>query len=184
MYPRYIIHSGILLWDPQFENTCFTVLNEFHVENITYFFKIPISLQNRSFLLLILLEGPRECIQDIISTVEYFCGILDLKTRVSLFRMSFMSKTLPNFSNFLYLCRIGRILLLILLGGPRKCIQDIKLTVEDFCGIPDLKTRVSLFRMSFMSKTLPNFLKFLYLCKIGSIMLLILLGDLESVSKT
>ena len=96
-------------------------------------------------LLLILLGGPRECIRDIISTVEDFCGIPDLKTRVSLFRMSFMSKTLPNFSKFSYLCRIGPILLLILLGGPRECIQDIKLTVEDFWGILDLKTRVSLF---------------------------------------
>ena len=96
-------------------------------------------------LLLIPLGGPRECIQDILSTVEDFCGIPDLETRVSLFRMSFMSKTLLNFSKFLYLCRIGTILLLILLGGPRDCIQDIKLTVEDFWGILDLKTRVSLF---------------------------------------
>ena len=135
-------------------------------------------------LLLILLGGPRECIQDIISTVEDFCGTPDLKTRISLFWMSFMSKTLPIFSKFLHLCKIGPIMLLILLVGPRECIQDIISTVEDFCGIPDLKTRISLFWMSFMSKTLPNFSKFLQLCKIGPILLLILLGDLGSVSKT
>ena len=97
------------------------------------------------FLLLILLGRPRECIQDIIYTLEGFCGIPDLKTRVSLFRMSFLSKSLPKFLKFLYLCKIGPILLLILLVGPRECIQDILSTVEDFCGIPDLKTRVPLF---------------------------------------
>ena len=96
-------------------------------------------------LLLILLGGPRECIQDITSTVEDFCGIPDLKTRNALFRMSFMSKTLPNFSKFVHLCKIGPILLLILLGAPRECIQDIISTVEDFCGIANLKTRISLF---------------------------------------
>ena len=99
-------------------------------------------------LLLVLLGGPRECrecVQDILSTVEDFCGIPDLKTRVSLFQMNFMSKTSLNFSKFLYLCKIGPILLLILLGGPTECIQDIISTVEDFYGIPDLKTRVSLF---------------------------------------
>ena len=72
-----------------------------------------------------------------------------------------MSKTIPNYSKFLYICEIGPILLLIPLAGPRECIQDIKSTVEGFCGIPDLKTRVSLFRMSFMSKTLPNFFEIL-----------------------
>ena len=108
--------------------------------------------------------------------MEDFCGIPDLKTRISMFRKSFMSKTLPNFSKFLLLCKIGPILLLILLGRPRECIKDIIFTEEDFCGIPDLKTRISLFRMSFMSKTLPNFLKILHFCKIGHIMLLILLG--------
>ena len=87
-----------------------------------------------------------------------------------------MSKTITNYSKFLYICEIGPVLLLIPLGGPRECIQDIISTVEDFCGIPDLKTRVSLFRMSFMSKTLRNFSKFLYLCRIGPIMLQILLG--------
>ena len=92
-------------------------------------------------LLLILLEGPTDCIQDIISTVEDFCGIPDLKTRVSLFCMSFMSKTLPNFSKFLYLCITGLIWLLILLRGPTECIQDILSTVEDFCGIPDLEKK-------------------------------------------
>ena len=85
MYPRQNIYSGRLLWDPRFENTCFTVLNEFHFE------KLLIS------------------------------------------------------SKFLYLCKIGPLLLLILLGGPREGIQDIISTVEDFCGIPDLKTRVPLF---------------------------------------
>ena len=58
-----------------------------------------------------------------------------------------MSKTLPNFSKFLHLCKIGPILLLIPLGAPRECIQDIMSTVEDFCGIADLKTRISLFSM-------------------------------------
>ena len=135
-------------------------------------------------LLLFLLGGPRECIQDIRSTVEDFCGIEDLKTRISLFSMSFMSKTLPNYSKFLYLNKIGPILLLILLGEPRECIQDIISTVEDFCGIADLKTRISLFSMSSRSKTLPTFSKFSLLCKIGPILLLILLGDLESRSKT
>ena len=125
MYPRHNIHSGRVLWDPRFENTCFIVLNEFHVEIITQFFK------------------------------------------------------------FLYLCKIGPILLLILLVGPRECIQDIISTVEDFCGIPDLKTRFSLFSMSFMSNTLPNFSKFsFFFCKLGPILLLFLLGDPESASKT
>ena len=141
MCPRHNIHSGRFLWDPRFENTCFTVLNEFHVENITKSFEILISLQIGPILLLILLEGPTDCIQDIISTVEDFCGIPDLKTRVSLFCMSFMSKTLPNFSKFLYLCITGPILLLILLRGPTECIQDIISTMEDFCGIPDLKKK-------------------------------------------
>ena len=95
-----------------------------------------------------------------------------------------MSKIIPSFSKFLHLCKFGPILLLILLGGPRECIQDIKSTVEDFCGIADLKTRILLFRMSFMSKTLPDFSKFLHFCKIGPILLLILLGDLESVPET
>ena len=87
------------------------------------------------------------------------------------------------FSKFLHLCKIGPILLQILLVGPRKCIQDIISTVEDFCGIPDLKTRISLFWMSFMAKTLPNFSKFLHIFKIGRILPLILWG-LQSVSKT
>ena len=54
-----------------------------------------------------------------------------------------MSETLL-FLKFLYLCKIGPILLLIFLGGPRECIQDIIFTVEDFHVIPDSKTRVSL----------------------------------------
>ena len=85
MYPGLNIHSGRLFWDPQFENTCFIVLNEFHTENITLSLEILISLQNRSFIATDSLGGPRECIHDIISTVEDFCGIPDLKTRVSLF---------------------------------------------------------------------------------------------------
>ena len=56
-----------------------------------------------------------------------------------------MSKNLPNFSKFLHLCKIGPMMLLVLLGGPTECIQDIISTVEDFCGIADLKTRISLF---------------------------------------
>ena len=150
MYQRHKSDSGRFLWDPRFENTCFTVLIEFHVMSKTLpnFSKFLYLCKIGSILLLILLGGPRDCIQDIKLTVEDFCGILDLKTRVSLFRMSFMSKTLPNFSKFFYLCKIGPILLLVLLGGPRECrecVQDILSTVEDFCGIPDLKTRVSLF---------------------------------------
>ena len=47
----------------------------------------------------------------------------------------------PN-REFVYYCPI---MLLILLGGPRECIQDIISTVEDFCGIADLKTPISLF---------------------------------------
>ena len=47
-----------------------------------------------------------------------------------------MSKTLPNCSKFLHLCKIGPILLLIPLGAPRECIQDIISTVEAFCGSP------------------------------------------------
>ena len=109
------------------------------------FLKFLTLCKNGHILQILLLEGPRECIQDIISTVEDSCGIVDLKTRISLFRMSFMSKTLPKFSKTLHLCKIGPILLLILLGGPRVCIQDIRSTVEDFCGIANLKTRISLF---------------------------------------
>ena len=72
--------------DPQFENTYFTVLNEFHVEIITYFFSKVLHLCKIGPILpLILLGGPRECIQDITSTVENFCGIPDLKTRNALF---------------------------------------------------------------------------------------------------
>ena len=85
MYSGHNIYSGRLLWDLRFENTCFTVLNGFHVEINTQIFEILISLQNRSHIATDSLGGPRECIQDIISTVEDFCGILDLKTRVSLF---------------------------------------------------------------------------------------------------
>ena len=55
-----------------------------------------------------------------------------------------MSKTLPNISKFLHLCKIGPLFLLFLLGGPRECIQDIIPTVEDFRGMADLKTRISL----------------------------------------
>ena len=55
-----------------------------------------------------------------------------------------MSKTLPDISKILHLCKIGPLFLLFLLGGPRECIQDIISTVEDFCGIPGLKTRYSL----------------------------------------
>ena len=85
VYPRHNIHSGRLLWDCGFENTYFTVLNEFHVENITYFFEVLTSLQNRSYIATGSLGGPTECIQDMISTVEDFCGIADLRTRTSLF---------------------------------------------------------------------------------------------------
>ena len=56
-----------------------------------------------------------------------------------------MRKTLPNFSEILHLCKIGPMMLLVLLGGPTECIQDTMATVEDFCGIVDLKTRISLF---------------------------------------
>ena len=99
-------------------------------------FEILTSLQNRSFIGTDSLGGPRECIQDITSTVEDFCGIPDLKTRNALFSMRFLSKTLPNFSKFLHLCKIGLILLLILLGAPRECIQDKISAVEDFYGSP------------------------------------------------
>ena len=85
MYPIHNIHSGRLLWDRGFEITYFTVLNEFHVENITYFFENPTFLQNWSYIATDSLGGSKECIQDIISTVEDFCGIPDLKTRLSLF---------------------------------------------------------------------------------------------------
>ena len=74
-------------------------------------------------------------------------------------------------------------MLLILLGGAKESIQDIIFTVEGFCGILDLKTRISLFLMSFMSKTLPIFSQFLHLCKIGPTLLLVLLGGLQSVCK-
>ena len=75
MYPRENIHSCELLWDRGFENTYFTVLNEFYVENITYFFENPTKfLQNWSYIATDSLGGPRECIQDIISTVEDFFG--------------------------------------------------------------------------------------------------------------
>ena len=87
-----------------------------------------------------------------------------------------MSKKLPNFLKVLTLCKNGHILLILLLEGPTESIQDIISTVEDFCGIADLKTRISLFRMSFMSKTLPKLSKILHLFKIGPILLLILLG--------
>ena len=49
MCPIHNIHSGRLLWEPRFENTYFTVLKEFHVENITQFFEILTSLQNWSY---------------------------------------------------------------------------------------------------------------------------------------
>ena len=130
-------------------------------------------------LLLILLGGPRECIQDIIYTLEGFCGIPDLKTRVSLFRMRFMSKSLPKFLKFLYLFKIGPILLLILLVGPRECIQDIISTVEDFCGIPNLKTRenpCSTVLNEFHVENKTQLFEILYLYKIGPKLLLILLG--------
>ena len=55
-----------------------------------------------------------------------------------------MSKTSLNSSKFLYLCKIGPILLLILLEGPTECFQDKISTVEDFCGIPDLKKKTFL----------------------------------------
>ena len=86
MYPRHNIHSETLLWDRGFENMYFTVLNEFHVENITYFLENPTFLQNWSYIATDSLGGPTECIQDIISTVEDFFGDPDLKTRISLFR--------------------------------------------------------------------------------------------------
>ena len=70
MYPRHIIHSGRLLWDRGFENTYFTVLNEFHFENITYFFEILTSLPNRSYTATDSLEET---------------GVADLKTRISQF---------------------------------------------------------------------------------------------------
>ena len=60
-----------------------------------------ISQQNRSFIATDSLGGPRECIPDIIATVEDFCGISDVKTRASLFSMSFISKTLPIFFEIL-----------------------------------------------------------------------------------
>ena len=85
MYPSHNIHSGNFLWDRGFENTYFTVLNVFQVENITQFFEILTSLQNWSYDATGFLGGPTERIQDIISTVEDFCGIADLKTRISLF---------------------------------------------------------------------------------------------------
>ena len=137
MYPRHNIHSERLLWDPRFENTYFTVLNEFHVENVTYFVSKFIHLWKIGpILLLILLKGPRECIQDIISTVEDFCGIPDLKTRISLFWKSFMSKILPNFSKFLHLCKIGPILLLILLGDQKSVSETKYPQWKTFVGYP------------------------------------------------
>ena len=77
MYPKHNIHSGRLLWDRGFENTYFTVLNEFYVENIIKFFEILTSLQNWSYIATDSHGGSKECIQDIISTVEDFCGIPD-----------------------------------------------------------------------------------------------------------
>ena len=84
-------------------------------KRLPIFFEILTPLQNRSYNATVSLGGPRVCIQDIISTVEDFCGIADLKTRISLFWMSFMSKTLPNFSKILHLCKLGPIMLLIIL---------------------------------------------------------------------
>ena len=107
------------------------------------FSKFLLLCRNGPILLLILLGGPRECIQDIVSTVvlwdrgfenTYFTDLNEFHVEI-----------IPNFSKFLLLCKIGPILLLILLGGPRECIQDIISTVENFCGIADLKTRISLF---------------------------------------
>ena len=70
VYPRHIIHSGRLLWDRGLENTYFTLLNEFHVKNITQFCEILTSMQNRSYTATDYLRGT---------------GIADLKTRISLF---------------------------------------------------------------------------------------------------
>ena len=80
-----------------------------------------------------------------------------------------MSKIVSKFSNFfLHLYKIGPILLLVFLSGPRECIEGKISLVEEFGGIPDLKTCISLFWMSFMPKRVPYFL-----CKIGPILLLI-----------
>ena len=60
---------------------------------------------------------PGECIQ-VISTVEDF-------------------RRIPDFGPI-----GGPILLLIPYGGPGECIEGKISTVEGFCGIPDLKTRI------------------------------------------
>ena len=86
VYPRHNIHSGRLLCDSRFEieNTYYTVLMSFMSKTLPIFFEILTSLQNRSYFATDSLGGPMECIQNIISTVEDFCGIPDLKTRISL----------------------------------------------------------------------------------------------------
>ena len=59
--------------------------------------------------------------------------------------MNFMSKTLPIFFEILTSLQNRCYIATESLGEPRECIQDITSTVEDFCGIPDLKTRNALF---------------------------------------
>ena len=95
-----------------------------------------------------------------------------------------MSKTLPNFSKVLYLCKIGTILLLTPLGAPRECIQDIISTVEDFCGSPFENTYFTVLN-EFHVKNITQFFRNSYFSANWSYIATNSLGgDLDSVSKT
>ena len=57
--------------------------------------------------------------------------------------LSFKSKIVPSFLNFLFIFKIGPELVLIPLGGHRECIEAFKTIVDYFCMIRNLKTCIS-----------------------------------------
>ena len=61
----------------------------------------------------------------------------------TLFWLSFMSKVVPNFSNFLHILKIVLGLLRTPLVGHSECIQGKKTKVEHFYFIGNLKTCIS-----------------------------------------
>ena len=74
-YPRHNIHSGRLLWDPRFENTCFTCFEWVSCRKHYVIFR-NFDISAKSVLYCYWFSwGATEGIQDIISTVEDFCGI-------------------------------------------------------------------------------------------------------------
>ena len=71
----------------------------------------------------------------------------------------------PNILIFLHPLKSGPILQLFLSGRPKECIQGKISTMEDFCGIPDLKTELEkrFENLSSMSKRLLKFSIFLHI---------------------